>query len=567
MSTLAISLLMLLLGALISALILLSLHRKKDQDQTNQILTQQANLEQQRMRIDELQAQASGLQGRIDELDKLLLEKMERINQQDQELAVKRERLQGHELKLSEQAQTIEQQGTRIESHAETIRMLNATRASLEATLNELKETVERERNEHKERIELARSEYRKIQEENSRLAQDRTRLDASVKNALENEAKQKALFDTQLKALEDRFAKLSEEITRRRSEELASTNKTQLDALLNPLKESFGKMEQAFRAGRESSAQNTGQLKEAIERIMDSAKEVGTKADALSLALRGESKTQGNWGEQILEVILEKEGFKEGIHYETQFTLKDKQGRLLRPDAIVHYPDKRILIIDAKVSLTDYVAYHNATDEEGKNSLRKKHYQSVEKHVKELAEKQYYKYIDAPYSTIDYVVMFMPISGSLELALEENPNLWHLALQRGIFIATEHTLLILMKMIGMVWRQYDQETNIQQIILEAENLLKQTTNFLFEYEKLGEQIEKLQSAHADARKKIDGRQGIFLYAKRIEKLGVENKSNKRNQLAALNQEISDAEDITIYEDPQTPKDDLDDQDKSSIIG
>ena len=256
-------------------------------------------------------------------------------------------------------------------------------------------------------------------------LLQDQTRK--------ENEMRTRQ-FEEQLRLVREQLQNATQELLKQRVQELSVQNTTQMNAIIRPLKETISDMKTAMDQSRDTHNKNTASLEKAIEEVMKRTVEIGAEADKLAHALRNENKTQGNWGEMILDELLESQGLKEGVHYEKQVTLRDRSGkailneetgRRMIPDTILHYPDGKDAVIDSKVSLTAFVDYQNAeTDEERAEALQR-HVRSVRQHVAELARKDYSAYIKSPRQALNYVIMFVPNEGALQLALSEAPDLW----------------------------------------------------------------------------------------------------------------------------------------------
>lgn len=337
----------------------------------------------------------------------------------------------------------------------------------------------------------------------------------------------QEESFTRQAKGMEDRFRVLSEEITRRRSEELTSTNREAIDALLKPLNERIESMNRALDESKQNSAEQSGKLHQAIRTLMERAGEVGDKADTLSQALRGKSKMQGDWGEAKLVSLLEAEELVRGVQYTVQENLKDESGRNLRPDVVIYYPDHKALVVDSKVSLTAYADYYNSDDEVERENRKAAHLASINQHIRELAGKNYARYVEKPYQALEYVVMFVPINGALQLAVEAEPTLWRDAMNKGVFIATESTIMAVLRMVSLAWRQYDTDRNMEEITKHGEYMVERVANFCHDFEGLGSRIQQLQRAYEDADRRLRGQQGILTSAKKLEQLGLKNNSKK----------------------------------------
>lgn len=356
------------------------------------------------------------------------------------------------------------------------------------------------------------------------------TQISMMKEQELKNEELRNKQFEMQVKALKSELQNTTEKLLQQREESLAKTNNAQIDALLNPLKNEIEGMRKSMTDNIKTSSENKASLEKAIEELMKRTQDIGNDANNLAKALKNESKTQGNWGELILENILEKSGLTEGEHYEKQTAIKDykgdtvfhdETGKRLIPDVVVHYPDNKDLIIDSKVSLTAFVDYCNATDEAEKSLAVRRHLQSLRNHYRELQKKNYSLYIKAPRVSLNYVIMFVPNESAMQLALYEDASLWREAFENGVFITSEQNLLALLRMIQLAWSQVKQARNQQEIFEEVNKLLDRVGDFMKRYEDLGKKIESLQTSYGDTRKKLyDGNQSVVKAAEKLVAMG-----------------------------------------------
>ena len=358
--------------------------------------------------------------------------------------------------------------------------------------------------------------------------------LQAQIELVKEQNAKNEELrdkhFEMQINALKSELQNTTERLLHQREESLARTNSIQIDALLNPLKNEIEGMRKSMTDNIKTSSENKASLEKAIEELMKRTQEIGNDANNLAKALKNESKTQGNWGELILENILEKSGLTEGEHYDKQSAIRDSKGnsvfhdetgKRLIPDVVVHYPDNKDLIIDSKVSLTAFVDYCNATDEAEKSYALKRHLLSLRNHCKELQKKNYSSYIKAPRVSLNYVIMFVPNESAMQLALYEDNTLWREAFESGVFITSEQNLLALLRMIQLSWSQVKQARNQQEVFEAVNKLLDRVRDFVKKYEDLGKKIETLQVNYEDAGKKLySGNQSIVKAAEKLVEMG-----------------------------------------------
>ena len=357
-----------------------------------------------------------------------------------------------------------------------------------------------------------------------------KTQIDFMKEQELKNGQFRNKQFEIQINTLKSELQNTTEMLLRQREESLVKANNVQLDAVLNPLKNEIEGMKKSMVDNIKTSSENKASLEKAIEELMKRTQDIGNDANNLAKALKNETKTQGNWGELILENILEKSGLTEGEHYEKQTTLKDSRGNMLFhdetgkrmiPDVVVHYPDNKDVVIDSKVSLRAFVDYCNADDEMEKALALKRHLHSLRTHCKELQRKNYSSYIKAPRTSLNYVVMFVPNESAMQLALYEDNRLWRDAFENGVFITSEQNLLALLRMIQLAWSQVKQARNQQEIFDEVNKLLDRVGEFVKRYEDLGKKIESLQGSYDDTKKKLySGNQSVVKAAGRLVEMG-----------------------------------------------
>lgn len=381
----------------------------------------------------------------------------------------------------------------------------------------------------------------RRLEETNARLADENRQLSAEnltmkreielTREQAEKESEERRLhFDEQLKLVREQLQNASQELLKQRSHELSAQNAQQMDAIITPLKDTIKEMKASMDISRDMHNKNTASLEKAIEEVMKRTREVGEEADKLAHALRNENKTQGNWGELILDELLTSYGLVEGIHYEKQAILRDAGGKALRneetgqrmiPDTILHYPDGKDAIIDSKVSLTAFLDYQNAEDDAKRAEALSRHLKSLRQHVQELARKDYAAYIKAPRQALNYVIMFVPNEGALQLALYSEPSLWRDAFEKGVFITGEQNLAAALRIIQIAWTQVQQARNQEQIFDTARQLLDRVADFLHYFDEVGEKLHDASAMFTKASDKLkDGRQSVVGASNKLIKLG-----------------------------------------------
>lgn len=319
-----------------------------------------------------------------------------------------------------------------------------------------------------------------------------------------------------------------------RRADDMSRTNRKEVDTVLEPLRHNIAEMKAAMDASRDLSVRNAAAMQQAIADVMQRTAGIGEEADKLARALRHENKTQGNWGEMILTELLESQGLKQGIHYDVQSTITDRHGRpvlgdgtdkRMIPDVILHYSDKKDLIIDSKVSLSAFVDYMGAADESAQAEALDRHVKSLAAHVRELVAKDYKRYVLPPRRSLDYVIMFVPNESALQLALNARPALWRDALRDGVFISGEYNLTAALRIIHLAWRQEMQAQNQRKVFDEAGLLLARVGEFYKAYQDLGARLDAATKAYAEVdRKLVSGRQSLMVPARRLRDMGAKEK-------------------------------------------
>ena len=372
-----------------------------------------------------------------------------------------------------------------------------------------------------------ARDEYE------TRLKEERDRVAQAQKEAQEKALKmQEERHQKELESMRDSFKALSAE----NSAAFKSQSAESIAELLKPIKEKFEAFDKSVRESRMESAAQSAAMKENIENVLKRSQAVGEEARNLANALTGYSKVQGDFGEMLLTDVLKNAGLVEGIHFFTQGVITDRdgheiksdEGRTLIPDVMVYYPDDTTVIIDSKVSLNAYKEYMVSETVDARRKLAKAHVESVRKHVDELKTKDYASYIPQGRRKVNYNLMFIPVEGAFRLMLEEDPMLWQVAKDNNVLIVSQMTLIIVLNMIQMAWKQANQEKNIAEVYKTAEELMSQLGGWMGSYVKIGDALEKAAAAYGDASKKLsDSNQSVIKKIQKLEKLGL---SPKRSQ-------------------------------------
>ena len=285
---------------------------------------------------------------------------------------------------------------------------------------------------------------------------------------------------EDQLTMIKQQMLATSEEVLKKRQQELGERNNEQVSKIIDPLQKSLKDMQEAFDNSKKQQYEALARLDETIKINMQKSIALGETADRLTRALTGEVKVQGNFGELKLKQLLEDMELKEGEQFDTQETLKDKVGNRVKgddgkgliPDFILHFPNNRHVVVDSKMSLTAYERYMNADDgSEEKNEWLRQHIISVRAQVKRLAKKEYSNYLPAGYNRLNFAIMYVPIEGALNLALLNDDTLWREAYDDGVLILGPQTMYMNLRVLEMMWTQVRQLTN-QQAMMDAANIV-----------------------------------------------------------------------------------------------
>lgn len=320
-------------------------------------------------------------------------------------------------------------------------------------------------------------------------------------------------------KILLQRFENLANDILDKKSQKFTDQNEKNLANLLGPLKEKIQKFEEKVEKTNQDSLKWNSSLKTQIESLAELNKRINKEAENLTKALTGDSKSQGDWGEMQLEMLLEKAGLVKEVHFTTQGGFRDEEGQLKKPDFIINLPEGRNLIIDSKVSLTAYERYSSAEEEDKKALFLKEHIKSVKDKIKDLSSKNYHELhgIKAP----DYVMMYIPVEPAYFAAIQADSNLYFDALDKNIVLVSSSTLLATMRTVSYIWTQEDQSKNVKQIAEQSGALYDKFVGFTEDLIQVGKAMDKAKSEYAGAMNKLStGTGNLVKRAEKIKKLG-----------------------------------------------
>jgi DNA recombination protein RmuC len=325
--------------------------------------------------------------------------------------------------------------------------------------------------------------------------------------------------------ALSDQFKNLANEILEEKSRRFAEQNQQNLDTLLKPLQEKLTDFRKQVDETYQSEARERFALKQEVEKLAGLNLRMTDETRALTNALKGESKTQGDWGELVLETILENSGLRKGEEYLVQDTQTISDGSRLQPDVVIRLPESKHLVIDSKVSITAYTRYMQSDDEQVKVSELNSHVLSIKQHIQGLSAKNYQDLYGV--GSIDFVLMFIPIEPAFLAAMRHAPEIYQDALKKNIVIVCPSTLLATVRTVAHLWRQEQQNRNAQEIARQCAALYDKFVGFVEDLDKVGQRLEQAQISYSDAVGKLKtGRGNLIRTAENVKKLGVKpNKS------------------------------------------
>ena len=319
---------------------------------------------------------------------------------------------------------------------------------------------------------------------------------------------------------LSNQFKTLASEILEEKSKKFTDQNKINLDQILGPLKikisEFQGKVQEVYiQESKDRSA-----LSEQVKQLMTLNNQLSDDAHNLTQALKGQSKAQGNWGELILERVLEASGLRKGHEYNVQVSHVREDGTRVQPDVVVHLPEQRHLIIDAKVSLTAYEIHANSDNDPERIAAIKKHLESVRSHIKELSEKNYHQLYGL--QSFDFVLMFIPVEPAFMLAISHDNNLWLESWKKNILLVSPSTLLFVVRTVAHLWKQEQQNSNAQEIASRGAELYNKLAGFVEDLDMLGKRLQQAQISYDDAYGKFSkGKGNVIRQAEMLKELGI----------------------------------------------
>lgn len=409
--------------------------------------------------------------------------------------------------------------------------------ATINGTLSERNDTLMARVGQLDKETDLSREALKKEQLTNANLV-------AENKMLKEKGAEQLANFEAMKQQMTNEFKLLANSILEEKTQRFTETNKTNIDNILSPLQQKLAEFKTKVEETYDKESKERFSLDARIRELVELNQRISQEASNLTKALKGDSKIQGDWGEMILESILEKSGLVKGREYFTQETLSDEDGKTLiteagrkmRPDVIVVYPDQRRVVIDAKVSLTAYARYVEATTPEESSKAMAEHIRSVKSHIDELAAKRYNDYVQG----LDFVMMFVPNEPACLVAMQHDPTLWQYAYNKRVMLISPTNLIAALKLVADLWKRDNQSRNAIDIAERGGALYDKFVSFIESLGDIGKNLERTQASFVQAQKQLNTGAGNLIG--QVEKLRTLGVKAKKQLPASLLEERSDNE-------------------------
>jgi len=436
---------------------------------------------------------------------------------------------------LEEKVETL---GSQLNINRESVLELTADKKGLETLIHEKDKLL----NSFESQISEFKSENYELQSNNLNKEKFISELETTIEKDRETNLQKLAILEDAKEKLSLEFQNLGNKIFEEKSKKFTIQNKENLESVLNPLKEQIKDFDKKISDTYEKETKERVSLVNQIEQLRNLNEKISKDAVNLANALKADTKTQGIWGEFVLEKVLEISGLEKGREFETQETFRDEEGNMFRPDVIVHLPDGKDVVIDSKVSLTAYERYSSSEDAEEKMQALNSHVQSLQNHIKELGSKKYEELKQI--NTLNYVLMFLPIEAAYLVAIEADKELLRKAFEKNIIIVCPSTLLSTLRTIQSIWQFEHQNKNAQKIADEAGKMYDKLVDFTVHLENIGNRLSQASISYESAMKTLStGKGNVVKKAEDLRKLGIKNKKSISN-------ELTDNEETLIPEEP-----------------
>ncbi len=389
--------------------------------------------------------------------------------------------------------------------------------------MEEVKNQLQAEKLQFEKNLAQVVNEKESIQKEKEALAIHLAKKENDFDNLLERNKEQKQEVNELQEKFTKEFENLANKILEEKTTKFTEQNKENLKVILNPLQEKIQLFEKKVEDTHKESIDYHAALRQQILGLREMNDKMSKETVNLTKALKGDSKMQGNWGELVLERVLEKSGLEKGREYEVQQSFTNQEGNRIMPDVIINLPDGKKMVVDSKVSLTAYERYINEEDETAKSIILKEHVTSVKRHVDQLSDKNYQDiyHMESP----DFVLLFIPIEPAFALALNEDNTLYNKAFEKNIVIVTPATLLATLRTIDSMWTNQKQQENAIEIARQAGALYDKFEGFVSDLIKIGKKMDEAKSEYGNAMNKlVDGKGNLITSVERLKKMGAKAK-------------------------------------------
>lgn len=345
--------------------------------------------------------------------------------------------------------------------------------------------------------------------------------------------------------ALREQFRTLAGDVLGEQSRRFKEENRESMDVILKPFKDNIAEFRNRVDAIFTQQTEQSGALKNELHRLMELNQQITTETTNLTNALKGNSKVRGDWGEMILESILESTNLIRGVHYFIQYSTKDEENNDRRPDVVLKLPDNKHIIIDSKVALPDYVNYVKAETDTERRLAMEKHIAAIRRHITGLSSKKYQKLVDSP----DFVIMFIANEPAFLDALKYDNTIWNEAHEKKVIISSPTNLFAILKIVDDLWRRDEQSKNYEKIINEGVKLYDQLVAFTSDLEAVGKHLGKAEESYSSAYKRLHtGNDNIVRVGERLRKLGLPTTKRQSAKLVELSEAEADDEADAILE-------------------
>ena len=378
-------------------------------------------------------------------------------------------------------------------------------------------------------------NEQQKAIEAEKQLSRKELELDLERKNNEEVRKQADEKLAEQIKYLQAELTNTTQKLLDVRSEKLEQTNRTQMSSIIDPLKETISKLEKEMKDTQMQHGNTTTRLEQSIKNLVEKTESIGNRADRLVETLLYQPKSQGDWGELVVKEMLESQGLKEGIHYVYQPTLRDEKGqtlrnedtnKIMRPDFILHLDEKEDVIIDSKMTITSYDNYVHAKTDDEREMYAKEILASIHNHINELRRANYAAYIENGRKSADFVFMFIPNEGAMQVALAHEKNLWRdTFLKDRIFIVSEMNLYAALRIVNVTWRQIEQNKSYSKVFQTVGLLLDRLNGFIEKFGKVEKSLQQATKAYEEANHQLMiGSRSVLDTGYRLRDMGVKTK-------------------------------------------